>query len=77
MGLQILEQLTIPIDCRHDLEVEKTKVTVALSVTGDWLPIIAKDKKWKKTYKKMVEVRSLSSVRHDIHNFHLLASPHI
>ena len=55
-GLQILEQLTIPIDCLNELEVEKTEVSVVLTVKGDWFPTNPDDRKWQKVYKKMEEV---------------------
>ena len=55
-GLQILELLTVPIDCHDEFEVEKTEVSVVLTVKGDWLPTNPDDRRWQKTSKKMEEV---------------------
>ena len=55
-GLQLLEQLTVPIDCLGDFEVSKSEVSVVLTVKGDWFPTNPDDKRWKRTSKKMEEV---------------------
>ena len=56
----MLEQLTMSIDY-EDFEVEKSEVSVALTVTDpvSWIPTNPHDTTWNGTFKKMVEVQYL------------------
>ena len=56
-GLQILEQLTVPIDY-EDFEAENSEVSIALTVTDphSWVPTFLDDDKWDAKFKRMVEV---------------------
>ena len=58
LGLQILEQLTVPIDY-EDFEAEKSEVSIALTVTDphSWVPTFPDDDKWDAKFKRMVEVQ--------------------
>ena len=57
-GLQILEQLTVPIDY-EDFEAENSEVSIALTVTDphSWVPTFREDDKWDAKFKRMVEVQ--------------------
>ena len=58
LGLQLLEQLTLPIDY-EDFEVNKSEVSIVLTVTdsGSWGPTLPTDGKWDANFKRMVEVQ--------------------
>ena len=53
----MLEQLTLPIDY-DKFEVEKSEVSVALTVTDpyDWIPATKNDSTWDETFHKMLQV---------------------
>ena len=57
LGLEFLEQLTVPIDYK-DFEAEKSEVAIALTVTDphSWLPMLPNDDKWDGNFNKMVAV---------------------
>ena len=58
LGLQLLEQLTLPIDY-EDFEVNKSEVSKALTVTdsGSSGPTLPTDGKWDANFKRIVEVQ--------------------
>ena len=58
LGLQILEQLTFPIDY-EDFKAENSEVSIALTVTdpNSWGPTFPNDNKWDAKFKRMVEVQ--------------------
>ena len=58
----MLDELTVPFDCK-DPDLEKTEVTVGLTVTGPvpWEPTVP-NKNWNTSERKLTEVGNASLV---------------